>query len=226
MNRKEINQSDMLQSVDKHLTTNATLIQNQPALVSAHNRLKAIITDIFEYNQRQSAGTTTDTLVKNNQKRELIQVIMKVTGAMAAHAAATDDVKLKAAATVSESVLKGMRENDLVVKGNAIYTAAQPVAAALESWGVTAADLTLLGADLEGFKQKSPEIRNLQVQSTQATASLKDKLDEAKALLKDKIDPMMLPFKSLQPAFYAEYQNVRTIVDRAAGHNAGDEKPA
>lgn len=36
------------------------------------------------------------------------------------------------------------------------------------------------------------------------------------------INPMMLPFKSLNPAFYAEYERVRTVVDTAAGRSPGD----
>ena len=52
----------------------------------------------------------------------------------------------------------------------------------------------------------------------QATAILKEKLDEGKTLLKDKLDAMMLPFKSSNPAFYGEFKVARTIVDRAAGH--------
>lgn len=222
MNRKEINQFDMLQSVDQFLTKNESFIHNKPSLVTAHQQLQSINADIFELNQKQSISTTTETKVKGNQKKEMIQLIMKVTGAMAAHAASTDDVKLKMTATVSEWELKNMRENDLVIKVKYIYDAALPLAAALATWGVTQADLDLLSTDFAEFKQKTPDIRNMRVQSTQATATLKDKFDEGRALLNDKLDPMMLPFKTLNPAFYGEYHSTRAVMGRAAEHKSKD----
>jgi len=111
-----------------------------------------------------------------------------------------------------------MRENDLVVKAKTIYDAALPVVSSLATWGVTQADLDTLNADFTGFKQKTPAIRNIQVSSTQATANLKVKLKEGKTLLKETIDAMMLPYKNLNPVFYGQYLDARSIVERAAGH--------
>lgn len=222
MNRNEINLFDMLQSVDQFLTNNSTLIQNQPALVSAHTHLHNINEEIFYLNQRQAVGTTTETVLKANQKQEIIQIMLKVGGAMKAHAAATDDVKLKLSVSLSEWELKNMRENDLVIRAKAIYDTALPLATQLVSWGAAQTDLELLNTDFNEFKQKTPDIRNMKVQSTQATATLKEKLDEGKTLLKDKLDAMMLPFKSLNPAFYGEYQSARSIMERAAGHGSKD----
>ena len=103
---------------------------------------------------------------------------------------------------------------------------ALPLLDKLIPWGITQADLDLLGTDYAEFKQKTPENRNQRAQSTQATATLKEKLHEGKTLVKEKIDPMMLTFKVLNPSFYAEYVVASTIVDRAAGHgskgNSGD----
>lgn len=220
MNRNEINLFDMLQSVDEFLTQNASLIQNQPALGSAHTRLHDINEEIFDLNQRQSVSTTTETALKSFKKKEMIQILLKVTGAMAAHAAATDDSKLRLTATLSEWELKNMRENDLVIKAKAIYDSALPLLDKLIPWGITQADLDLLGTDYAEFKQKTPENRNQRAQSTQATATLKEKLHEGKTLVKEKIDPMMLTFKVLNPSFHAEYVVASTIVDRAAGHGS------
>ena len=222
MNRKEINQFDMLQSVDQFFTKNESIIHDKPSLVAAHTLLKSINDDIFSLNQKQSIKTTSETVVKGIQKKQMIQLIMKVTGGMAAHAAATDDVKLKMTATVSEWDLKNMRENDLVIKVKYIYDAALPLAAPLATWGVTQTDLDLLGADFAEFKQKTPDIRNMRVQITQATVTLKDKFDEGHSLLNDKIDLMMLPFKNLNPAFYGEYHSTRAVMGRAAGHKSKD----
>ena len=222
MNRKEINLTDMLLSVDEFLTKNATLIENKPAIVNVHTLLHSINEDIFNLNQRQAVSTTTETALKSFQKKEMIQILLKVARALAAHAAATDDIKLSLTVTLSEWELKNMRENDLVIKAKAIYDVALPLAAQIASWDVTQAELDMLGTDFTEFKHKTPGIRNMRVQSKQATTTLKEKLNEGKTLLKDKIDAMMLPFKSSKPAFYGEYKVARTIVERAAGH-AGKE---
>ena len=220
MNRKEINLSDMLQSVDQFLNKNVTQFQNQTALMLSHTQLHVINGEIFSLSQLQAVDTTVDTKLKGNQKTELIQVVMKVSAVLIAHAAATDNTKLKLSAGASEWELKNMRENDLVIKAKAIYDLALPLLDKLIPWGITQADLDLLGTDYAEFKQKTPENRNQRAQSTQATATLKEKLHEGKTLVKEKIDPMMLTFKALNPSFYAEFVVASTIVDRAAGHGS------
>ena len=225
MDRKEINLSDMLQSVDQFLSKNVTQFQHQAALVQAHIQLHGINDDIFTSSQVQAVDNTVDTKLKGNQKTELIELTMKVSAFLIAHAAASGDTKLKLSATVSEWDLKNMRENDLVIKAKAIYDLAFPLMELIIPWGMTQADLDLLGTDYAGFKQKTPDIHNQRGESTQATATLKEKLREGKALIKEKIDPMMQPFKVLNPTFYAGYVIASTIVDRAAGHATKDATP-
>lgn len=223
MNRKEINFSEMLQSVDNFLSKNTNLYQHLHALVQAQTDLHAINEDIFALNQQQAVDTTVETKLKGSQKKELIQLITKISVGLLAHAAATNDTKLKLSASVSEWDLKNMRENDLVIKAKAIYDLALPLAESLAIWGVTKADIDLLAIDYAGFKQKTPDNRNLRAQSTLATTTLKEKIEQGRILLKEKVDPMMQTFKSINPTFYAEYSVARTVVERAAGHSKSDE---
>ena len=216
MNRTEMNQFNMMQSVDQFFTINLLLLSSNPAIGTNVARLKTLIADINAISQVQAISTKADTTIKADIKSSLIDGALKVAGGMSAHAAATGDTRLKMIADISFSELNKMRETDFTIKIRAIYDAALPIAEALEVWGVTQADIDGLNTGVEEFTTKSPAIRNVKAKTKQATSGLKTKFDEGNDLIKNTLDPMMLPFKNLNPTLHGEYMNARAIIDRRA----------
>jgi hypothetical protein len=216
MNRTEINHFEMMKSVEKLLSENAALIENQPTLVQAHIRLRTLCDEIYTINSRQTQSTTGLTAQKTEGKTLLVALLVRVNDTLKAYAAATADVKLKAETDISASEIARLRDNDLAIRSQAIYVLAQPLAAELAGWGVTAADIDALNTNNQTLLQKTPAIRTVRAVTVQATAQLKEKLKETATLLKETLDPMMLPFKNLNPSFHGEYLNARTIIDRTA----------
>ena len=216
MNRTEMNQFNMMQSVDQFFTINLLLLSSNPAIGKNAARLKTLIGEINAISQVQAVSTKADTTIKADIKSSLIDGALKVAGGMSAHAAATGDTRLKMIADISFSELNKMRETDFTIKIRAIYDAALPIAEALEVWGVTQADIDGLNTGVEEFTNQSPAIRNVKAKTKQATSGLKTKFDEGNDLLKNILDPMMLPFKNLNPTLHGEYMNARAIIDRRA----------
>ena len=216
MNRTEMNQFNMMQSVDQFFTINLLLLSSNPAIGTNVARLKTLIGEINAISQVQAVSTKADTTIKADIKSSLIDGALKVAGGMSAHAAATGDTRLKINADVTFSDLNKMRETDFTIKIRAIYDAALPIAEALEVWGVTQADIDGLNTGVEEFTTKSPAIRNVKAKTKQATSGLKTKFDEGNDLIKNTLDPMMLPFKNLNPTLHGEYMNARAIIDRRA----------
>ena len=216
MNRTEMNQFNMMQSVDQFFTINLLLLSSNPAIGTNVARLKTLIADINAISQVQAISTKADTTIKADIKSSLIDGALKVAGGMSAHAAATGDTRLKMIADISFSELNKMRETDFTIKIRAIYDAALPIAEALEVWGVTQADIDGLNTGVEEFTNQSPTIRNVKAKTKQATSGLKTKFDKGNDLLKNTLDPMMLPFKNLNPTLHGEYMTARAIIDRRA----------
>ena len=216
MNRAEINRYEMMKSVEKFFTENAALIANQPKLVEAHAKLRILCDEIHIINTQQAVTTKGVTAQKTENRVGLITSIIKVNDGLKAHAAATSDVKLKVETNISDSEINRLRDNNLAVRTQAIFTLAKPLATELATWGVTIADIDALETNKVTVMQKTPAIRNIRAIATQATNNIKDKLKETSTLLKDTVDPMMLPFKTVNPTFFGEYRIARSIVNRAA----------
>ena len=216
MTRTEMNQFNMMQSVDQFFTINLLLLSSNPAIGTNVARLKTLIADINAISQVQAVSTKADTTIKADIKNNLIDGALKVAGGMSAHAAATGDTRLKMIADITITDLTRMRETDFTIKIRAIYDAALPIAEALEVWGVTQADIDGLNTGVEEFTNQSPTIRNVKAKTKQATSGLKTKFDEGNDLIKNILDPMMLPFKNLNPTLHGEYLNARAIIDRRA----------
>ncbi len=227
MNRVEMNQFNMMLSLDQFFTNNQNLISSNPAIVAACTKLKSLIGDINSQSQVQAVSTKADSAVKADLKSSIIDTVLKVAAGMAAHAASTSDTRLKIAANITRSELKKMRDADLLIKTRATHEVALPLLEELAIWGVTKADVDALVSMADEYSTQSPDIRNLKVKTVQATTDLKTKIDETNTLIKSTLDPMMLPFKNLNPTFHGEYLNARTIIHSGGGHTAApaDTKP-
>jgi hypothetical protein len=85
---------------------------------------------------------------------------------------------------------------------------------------VTPEDVTTLGDNIAAYLQALPGSRGILNQTKQSTADIQTKLDERRQLLIEKLDVHLLPCKATNPTLYGEYQNARSIVDKA-----GTQKP-
>lgn len=219
MTRKSINLLNMLKSVVQFYAENPRLLTDKPALKAAVDKLKAFIAEVEAFEQTQAKNTKTETALKAETKVTMIQAALKVLAGLAAHAASTNDTGLKMEADITERDLSKMRDNDLIIEIHAIYELALQLVDELAIWNVTQTDIDALDIHSNSFEAKDPAIKNIKARSTQATAEIKFKLDEAYNFTKDSLDAMMLPVKMSDPTVYGHYQKARTIINTAGAHS-------
>ncbi|MDD5185746.1 MAG: hypothetical protein PHS84_10855 [Paludibacter sp.] len=226
MNRKQIDLSEMIESVSKVLDDNASLISDKPSIVAVNTKLKENMVEVKELKQKQAVSTKPNYTIKEYKKEDMIANLLVVKAGVTAVGIDKNDVKLKTISEVTESAIKNMRESDLVVYGHDLYVAAMTIPAELLVWGVTQDEIDDLGDSTDSYLDQNPTIRNIKAKSSQATTEIKGKLNVSLKLIKETLDPLIEPFKKMNPTFYGEYQNTRIIVSHAATHPKPDEKPA
>lgn len=219
MTRKSINLLNMLKSVVQFYTENPNLLTDKPALQAAIEKLKAFIHQVELLEQEQVKNTKVDTALKGETKVMLINAILKVLAGVAAHAAATNDTRLKMEADVTEYDLKRMRDNSLILEAHAAHELAVAIATELVIWNVAQPDIDAVDTNSAAFDAKDPAIKNIKARTAQATTDIKAKLDEAYTFVKDSLDAMMLPVKMQDTTVYGHYQKARTIINTAGAHS-------
>jgi len=221
MTRKSINLLDMLKSVLQFFTENPQMAEGKPALQASVEKLRIYINDIEALEQTQAKNAKTDMALKGETKMALINAASKVLAGIGAHAAATNDTRLKMDSNITEYDLNRLRQNDLITEIHSIHDMAMEIAPQLIIWHVMQPDIDALDTNSAAFDAKDPAIKNIKARSAQATADIKAKLDEAYNFTKDSLDAMMLPFKSVNPVAYGHYQKARDIIHIAGGHKKG-----
>ena len=214
MDRKEINLMDVIEEVMKFLDVNVSFYGDKMPIINVVNAINQNRVDINAFNQDQSVKTKADTEIKNESRIEIANLALKIAAGISAIAATNKDTRLKLLANVSPSGLMDMRNSDFIIKARSIHDATIPLVTDLADWGVQSTDIDKLDTLLIDYVSKSPNARNVKVQTKQANSDMKAKINATAALLRDQLDPMMLPFKNLQPSFYTGYLNARIIIDR------------
>lgn len=224
MNRKEMNLVNMFRTVDLFMDVNNELLKTYNPIIESHNRLKQGVLFIDNLFEKQATDTKVQTGLKSNEKLELDRIMIKVSDAMSAVAAATNDMELKLVANWPKSLLSRLREGDYHIKAQQVYKAALPLADKLLVWGVSADEIESLNTLSTSFQKRIPDIRNVKVVSKQASTELRDMVASLQLEVKDTLDKLMKPLNGLNPTLYGEYINARTIVDKAATQSKAKEE--
>ena len=216
MTRNEMNLVNMFKTVDWFLDTNKELLKGYQPIIESHGRLKQGLLVLNDLSEAQAKDTKVQTELKSNEKDELDRTMIKVSDAMSAVAAATNNQELKLIANWPKSLLSRLREGDYHIKVQQIYKAALPLASQLLVWGVSAEEIEALNTLSSSFQKRTPDIRNVKVVSKQASTELRSKVAELNLEVKDTLDKLLKPFSNLNPTLYGQYTNARSIVEKAA----------
>ena len=225
MTRNEMNLVNMFKTVDGFLTTNHEGLTEYPAIIASHEHLQGEIATIDELTEIQAQDTKVQTGLKGNEKVELDGVMIKVSDAMAAEAAATNDQELKMIADWPKSLLNRLREGDYHVKVQQVYKTALPLATKLAKWKVTPEEIESLNTLSTSLQKRTPDIRNVKVVSKQASTELHERISLQNTELKETLDKLMKPFSNINPTLYGQYTNARIVIDKSASQAKPKDEP-
>lgn len=213
MNVQQINKSRMFGATAQVLDNNLPLFEAMTELAAAHQQLKEKMILIDRHRQVQEVNNTGLTRNKGTLREEMTTLLLRLSSALTAHAATTNDQVLQAKVAYSLSDLKKSSDRilgDIAVLVNGLAAA---TAADLQIYFVGPEELTKFDRLTNEFKAALP-LRRVATNITKAsTSNLSEVFREIDDLLKTKVDLLLKPFKFTQPNFFKEYKNARTLVN-------------
>ena len=219
MNRKQMNLSEMLQTLEEFITTNLPSFENKPAIMAVYEELKVKNVEIKSLNQSQSVSTEADFAIKGSGEDALIATAVRVSYGLKVIAATNKDERLQIEAKVSQWDLSRMRKDDMYVRLKQLHETALPFVEQLLPLGILQTEVDSLDSDTTKLSKVKPTINNIKVKTTKATSDLGQTLTGINAVVRKTLDPLMLEFKLLNPTLYGEYLNARKLNNRSAGRS-------
>lgn len=226
MTRNEMNLVNMFKTVDRYFLNNIDFFRAYTPILESHARIQQGLGIIDGLSETQSTDTKVQTGLKKNEKKELDLKMIKVSDAIGAVAAATNNPELKLIADWPKSLLNRLREGDYYIKVQQVYKTALPLANQLQVWGVSMDDIETLNTLSASMKQRTPDRRNIEVVSKQATTELRDTIADLNKELKNTTDKLLKPIATLNPTVFGQYSNARIVVDLAATQKPKEDDSA
>lgn len=221
-----MNLVNMFKAVDWFLASNIELLRAYQPIVESHTRITQGLGIIDGLSEAQSADTKVQTKLKNSEKKVLDKTMIKVSDAIGAVAAATNNEALKVITDWPKSLVNRLREGDYYIKAQQIYKAALPLASELGVWGVTMEDIEALNTLSASMKQRTPDRRNTVGATKQASTELRGTIADLNKELKNTTDKLLKPFATLNPTLFGQYCNARLVLDVAATQKPKEDDSA
>ncbi len=213
MNKTQINQKEMYDTVLSYLDNNSALWSSIPKVGEFKNQLTDVVTQITNAQYAQQEAQVYLGKNKTQLKSTVAQKADILNDSLEAFALVTGNDKLAGQMAASYSQLNRMRNADFIPAVQAIIAAAEDNMEVLQAeYGVTAQQVQGLKTDLDEFLAINGLPRAYQVASVQATKDLELLFVEAKDA-QEKLDKVMSIFKRRDPNFYSGYEAARVIVD-------------
>lgn len=219
MDRKQMNLSEMLLTLEEFLTANLSNFENRPAILTIIEQLKTSNAEIKRLNQSQSVSTEADYAIKETDEKFLIATAVKVSEGLKVIAATNKDERLKIEAQISQWDLSHMRKDNLYVRLKQLYSTALPFVNQLLPLSISQAEIDSLDTATTKLAKIKPAINTKIAKTTKATSDLGQTITDINTAVRETLDDLMLEFKLLNPTLYGEYLNARKINNRTAGRS-------
>lgn len=174
----------------------------------------ALISQLIIAQTKDTTGVTVDKRLLNTQ---MVDMALRVAGALKAFGSESNNNDLLAQATVNPSEFTRARDDQRDDIAQRIHNLANANIASLAPYGVTAATLTALQTRIDTYVNAIGKPRAEQVKKSTATDLLQAEFARVDMILEDRIDGLMEQFKEPNPTFYSDYQKARIIVDNTGG---------
>lgn len=215
MEKRQIDQYDMILSVENHFEDNATLWNTNVPLAAAKTEFSTKITALAAQVALQLQNPTGATAVKDAARAYLETFSFRVAAAARGYSSQADLKDLYRRVDFSKTDFVRFRDAELVGVVSNLVQDLQPVAVELEPFGVNAdtlEDLDVAKTDF-GTLMKNPTAAIGRRKA--ATDRIAELLPPLMDFLVTRMDNLMVAISTTQPQFVDIYTNVRTINDTA-----------
>jgi hypothetical protein len=221
MNIEQNNKLRAAQATIETMTTHKPKWEEITGIVEAVASVESIVEGIIEQSRAQSASARSGHgAAKAELFQSMVDAAFTVCSGLKAFAAATENIQLFAQVDFSRTDVARGREADVVNRCQTLWDLGTANAAPLaEKYHVDAADLRALKTAITDFSDVQPKPRQSRAAVSAATAELVKFFNELDEVLYKQLDPLIEKFKTIEPAFYQEYQTARSIVDSVASQS-------
>jgi hypothetical protein len=217
MNDRQDAKLNMYQKVLDVCSENEQKYANIPAFASAVNELKQRVTDIKSTTQQQTVtnpkGTTKE---KSSTVDSLVELSLKVAGALYVYAFNSADKRLLEKVNVNKSVFYHTHNQTTLTLTKIIAAEAGTYSEVLNNYGITAADLADLNTAIVQFEKLINAPAGVVVERKLYTDNLRELFVAADSIVYDKLDKLIRLFKVSSPEFFGLYSNARNVINTAA----------
>lgn len=225
MKSNQENKLSMYYAVQRVCSANAPVWGSLPAFVNAFNEFKTSIgkvESILKIQERGILGVAKD---KEAIEDSMIDLALKISGAVFAFASDTNNLILKGKVDYSRSELKQVRDSIAIQRCMGIADEANSVIGALGTYGIIPADITTLKAKVTDFTNALSAPRTAITERKGATDELAKQIKKTDTVLKEKLDKLIERFKATSSDFYKLYFDARKIVNIGVRHEEPNTPP-
>jgi len=162
----------------------------------------------------ETTGITTD---KTAKRAAMTDKTLFMENRLQSYANVVNNPELLESIKYSASDLKKSRDTDVVGICNTVLAKATANAAAIVTYGVTAAMITELQAAITAYSATLAKPMAAKSQTKTATENLAKLFKEADDLLTKRLDLDIELFKTSKPDFYSQYKTARIVISTAGG---------
>ena len=221
MNNILENKLSMYQKVQGFMALHTSETAGVSAVATLKTQFDTKVNAILALAAIAGADITGFTVDKQAKRDDLKAKVLKLSTAIVAYAAMTDNYKLIEKCDETPSALDAMRDNDFYTYAKLIIAEATPLMTSLVPYGVVATDLTASNTAATTYLTN---IQNPRVQINERSRSLSDienLFADADVFLKEKLDNVMKVFVATNSSLYRGYEGSRGI-DQTRGNIAAD----
>jgi hypothetical protein len=220
MNRKQLNQTGMGNTVSAYMAKNNTIWSGNVAMTATVSDLNTAIATTSGKAQMQETPTSGAEDQKQQVRHDYEDEILRIAHQLSALAAKNNDANLGAQTELTLPQLDKMSDDILENEGKRISGLATANLAALADYGIVAADVTGLNTLTTQFDGLKTAPRTAIAGRSGQTKTMPTAIQSIMSILRNRLDKQMVMFKKTQPEFYAGYLSARVIIDRG-GHSGG-----
>lgn len=162
----------------------------------------------------ETTGITTD---KTAKRAAMTEKTLFMENRLQSYANVVNNPELLESIKYSASDLKKARDTDVIGICNTVLAKANANAAAIVTYGVTAAMITELQAAITAYSATLAKPKAAKSQTKTATENLTKLFKEADELLTKRLDLDIELFKTSKPEFYSQYKTARIIIPTGGG---------
>lgn len=217
------NRLTMFRAVETLLDNNTAKTAGMTVFATRLAEFKDVITQIVDKEENRTNATAGMTADKKAKRDDMVEDAAVLAAKLKALGSDTNDDRLIQIGDLKRTDLAKMRDTQLLSTIQGLVNTADPVAADLAGYGVTAAMITGLSTKMTnynaalGSKESSFSVKGA------ALTALNNLFDSADDILVNKLDNLMEGFKKDDNEFYNQYKIAREIHDIGVRHEKPEE---